>query len=229
MGGRIREYCVKFAVTVLVAAMRCLLFVAILGRSKHQTPGCPPENCVKSASATAYSPPLPTPENFLTAGPATVPSHQNSPDGHQQGYQRRQWSRSEIFSAISTAATFAGSAFTAGALIAAILAVNEARRQADTAQQALIAVDRPWIKVIGVSNVRLEIDKFGIRLATMIDVKNIGRSPAPQTWIATKLITHRSIIDEGIEADLICSEMYEHRFDLRQILVFRDEEYRFFH
>jgi hypothetical protein len=202
---RLKGRYVRLAMAVLVAAIGCLLVLARRDRSCQQAPGRPPERGIKNASAANHGDQPPTPKH-PGAPTAVIIGNQYPGDSDQQRTQRRKWRRSEILSAISAIAALAGSTFAVVALVAAWQAVSEARRQADIAQEALIIVDRPWIRVVGLSDVRLEVREHGAALTTKIKVKNIGRSPAQRTLAITRLITQRSIDDEAQEAVFLCRQ-----------------------
>ena len=74
------------------------------------------------------------------------------------------------------ALVFAGAAF-----VASYGALRETRRQADIAQDALITIDRPWLKVIGLENTPIDVRAGYAWTFANIEVKNIGRSPAQHT------------------------------------------------
>ena len=68
---------------------------------------------------------------------------------------------------------------------------DEAGRQVGIAAQALVATDRPWIKIISVSDPKLEIStQYGyVSFGITVKVSNVGRSPAGSVTIDSKLLT----------------------------------------
>lgn len=101
--------------------------------------------------------------------------------------------------------------------------MEAAQEQARVAREALVAADRPWIKVIGLSEPRLDIKTDNVFFNARLDVKNIGRSPAPRTSVRTKLLPDAIPKDEAGEAETLCREAVARRIPWREISVFPDD------
>ena len=115
--------------------------------------------------------------------------------------------------ATGTAAWYAYGAFT------------QAQRQADTAQQALIASDRPWLMLTDVKPVSLSSDdKFGVSFWVNMVAKNVGHSPAQNVSVSARLLI---VENSGPRLDVamhaICREARESRVVIPGQVVFPDQ------
>ena len=213
----------RFKRAMWLAAIAYLSLLAGRRWSGKQTPSRPPKCRVDDASATDYGAPPPTPEHPHPATLTAASGHEHSSDSNQHRPEGRKWGRGEIIGAVSAAATLAGSAFAAGALVAALEAVSETRRQANVAQAALVNADRPWIKVVGVSVISLKISSVGAALTSKINIRNVGRSPAEYTSVRSELVANSNIIDDANEAVFLCRRAAKAERPLDDRLVFPDE------
>lgn len=102
-------------------------------------------------------------------------------------------------------------------------AFTEARRQADTAQEALIAADRPWIKVVGLSDVHVNVGVGAVVVFARVAVKNIGRSPAQHTYLDTALLADSSLDEQNARAALVCRDAEKAGYPPQEQLVFPDD------
>jgi hypothetical protein len=102
---------------------------------------------------------------------------------HHRRWEKGYWVASVLLSAVITGGALASAAYAWNALQASRDAVREAHvqavqatRQADIAQEQMLAAIRPWISPSIEIN-GLEIKKTGINLHLTIVVKNTGRVP----------------------------------------------------
>jgi len=139
--------------------------------------------------------------------------------------QRRKWVRSEKINAFAAIGQVLSALFAAFVVIVSWQGANEARRQADVAQQALIAAERPWVKVVGLSDVRVTVREDMVSFFAKINVTNIGRSPAQGTFVRTRLLANASI-DEGAQAaNALCRDFIEGKYySPTYELIFPDED-----
>jgi hypothetical protein len=83
-------------------------------------------------------------------------------------------------------------------------AALQAHRQADIAQDALVASSRPWIKVTDAHLVGIQIINAEMFISIEVDIENIGHSPATQTYPAiVKAITSDHTLPNAQDA---CAE-----------------------
>jgi hypothetical protein len=93
-------------------------------------------------------------------------------------------------------------------------AVKEARRQANAAEDALIAADRPWIEVVSLSVHRVDMMGFGdeatsaavksIAVEATATIKNIGRSPAQRVFVLMEPVPHSRYDDLTPRVSALC-------------------------
>lgn len=113
-----------------------------------------------------------------------------------------------VFATIGTlaAAGFAAGAYNAAvqSVVAAEKAVVETRRQADTAQEQLVASTRPWIKVASVANPHVDVLEDSVLIALTAEIANLGQSPAQGAFINTKLLPNSITPDETAAVAALC-------------------------
>jgi len=149
-------------------------------------------------------------------------SHHASSDQEHQRAERFYWRVNSITAAVATGAAIAAAVFAAGAYNASWQGVAEARRQADIARAALITGDRPWIRVIGLSNVHLHISVDHVTLSFNVDLKNVGRSPAKEVFVDTTLLADGGFTEHADHAASICKNARANGYDPAKGLIFPD-------
>ncbi|MBN9561760.1 MAG: hypothetical protein J0H14_13675 [Alphaproteobacteria bacterium] len=103
--------------------------------------------------------------------------------------EERNWSRQTGLGVATAIAAIVASGAAIFALQASRQAVKEAHVQAETAQAAFVAQERPWIMLADVKPASLDSDdKGGVMFWVNISVKNIGHSPAQDVWVSGKLV-----------------------------------------
>jgi len=182
-------------------------------------------------------------KKFHTTNHARNPSNWEQPSGafvptHQEGWHpkeeqhRRQERRYWLTSVLLTFAVAIGAGLSAMYAYNAVKAGQDqaqaARDQTYIAENALIAANRPWIKVTGLEIVRLEIRTDSVIVTANVGVKNVGASPAPRTFIRTKLLPEGSVTDGGLQAEATCQEAVANGFPPFEALVFPNEAHAFF-
>lgn len=83
-------------------------------------------------------------------------------------------------------------------------AVTETRRQANTAQEQLVASTRPWIKVEGFELSDLRLDEITLSIWVKITIKNIGQAPAESVFVSPNLILPHLEVDRAAETVDLC-------------------------
>lgn len=216
----------RLVLGVLVAGVA---FMVGRGRSErrgpgHQGPGAPPQgHAEQHAAADDAHAGAAVEQPVILARPAAL-AHGISGDDEHQREERRYWRRSIVISKVATAVTAGGLVFAGLAFIAGYRAMIETRRQADTAQEALIAADRPWIKVLELSGPRIEVRDNAVFLRAGLKVKNIGRSPAQHAFIRTKLSPDGSVMDDARETEMLCRNAAARGIPPFETLIFPDDE-----
>lgn len=109
-------------------------------------------------------------------------------------------------------------------LVVSQRAGEETRRQADIAQEALIASSRPWIMLTDVKPSSLASDdEAGISFQINLSVKNVGHSPAQNVSVSSRLL----IIDFDPPADQamvsVCQDAREGPFVIPGQVLFPDQ------
>lgn len=203
----------RLALGVLAAAAGALAVMAKRGPSRDHRPPrdsverpCEPER--GGGPASVQQPPRPA---LHAADGGAVPG-----DTHHQREEREYWRRSLAASWVAAGAALVAVLFAAGAY-------NETRRQADTAQEALIAADRPWIKINKLSRVRIDVDDHVVWVSADVQVKNIGRSPAQHTYLKTTLLSDSSLTEQTAEAENLCRRSAASGYSVDERLVFPDD------
>ncbi len=149
----------------------------------------------------------------------------------EEKHRRREWRywRFSILLSVAIAVGAGLSAFYAyKAVEAAQAQAQAARDQTYIAENALIAANRPWIKVTTLEISRVEVKTDSVIVAANIGVKNVGASPAARTFIRTKLLPDGSIIDTGREAEAMCQKTVADGYPPFEALVFPNEPHNFF-
>ena len=201
----------------VLAAAGWLAFMAKRGLSRGQPPE--PRDCPDEHACTAKHGSEPAGHDQpLRAAPLPSPDERQyaSDERHKRG-ERIYWRVTGAASVVATIAAGAAAWFAYGAF-------TETRRQADTAQEALIAADRPWIKVLGLSAPEVEIRDGGVFLNARLSVKNIGRSPAQHTHVRARLQADGSAIDEARDAEAFCREAAVRGIPFVESLIFPDDD-----
>jgi len=206
---------VRIALGVLVAAAG-LAFIAKLGPSRERAPeprdrgnqhAGPPEH---GSEPPGGSQPLRFPSR------ANTDQHADAGDERHKRGERVYWWVTGTTSVSATIAAAAAAWFANGAF-------TETRRQADTAQQALVAADRPWIKVVDFTAHGIKVEEKVVWAHATIQVKNIGRSPAQHTFVRVKLIPDPSMLEEPDEAVRLCREAEDEPRWWANRLIFPDD------
>jgi hypothetical protein len=129
-----------------------------------------------------------------------------------------------VISGVTTAAAIIATVFAAGAYFASWESVAEARRQANIAQAAYIAADRPWIKVAQPPRVRLDVRDGIVWFRTDVEVQNIGRSPAQHTCFHTELLPDASLDEQAAAAENLCQRAAAAGYPSDERLVFPNDQ-----
>lgn len=99
----------------------------------------------------------------------------------EEKHRRREW-RYWCFSILLSVAVAVGAGLSAFYAYKAVEAgqaqAQAARDQTYIAENALVAANRPWIKVTGLEISRIEVKTDSVIVAANIGVKNVGASPA---------------------------------------------------
>jgi hypothetical protein len=85
------------------------------------------------------------------------------------------------------------------------------QEQARTAQAALIASDRPWIEVVGLSIVELQFGQWGVSASMEIRTKNTGRSPALRAFVDAEIVVDTNDNEVGDHAAAMCDRAARNR------------------
>lgn len=213
---------------LLGAASFLVATVRLIGLGRRR-PHDPTQEYIKAGNAdkSGYEPC--EQERSKQAAPHHDANNRSSPgDERQQRYERRYWIITSITSVAATFATVVAAGFAIGAYNASWQAVEVARNQTLIAESALIASNRPWVKITDLTVVRLDVDRDFVSLSANVAVKNVGASPAPRTFIRTKLFPDGSVIDEGREAEAMCRETVASGYPPFEALVFPNEAHDFF-
>ncbi len=138
-----------------------------------------------------------TPPDEAAPAPAAAQDGRDTPKG------RVNWTREQRLALWANVASFVsvGAALAAFVLLVQTLhitqntlavsqrAAEETQRQADIAQDALIAGNRPWVMLTDVKPVNLVSDnEFGVDFRVSISVKNVGHSPAQNVSVSGRLL-----------------------------------------
>jgi hypothetical protein len=115
--------------------------------------------------------------------PVVVPRQPASPDHlasdeEHKAEERDYWRRSLNVSIWATVIAFGGWVLAFAVFHATWQAMETTQEQARVAQAALIASDRPWLKIKSVSVSEVSVDRLGTTIRLSVKAKNIGRSPA---------------------------------------------------
>jgi hypothetical protein len=126
--------------------------------------------------------------------------------------------------AVSAAATVAAAGFAYGAYTAALDAVAETRRQADIAQDALVASTRARLKLTSIKDVRvgpLEVGGVSVPLLSVAAAyKNFGQSPAQNIFLFMRVF----VIGTGPSPRETCERQKAKASDHSFEIVFPQEE-----
>jgi hypothetical protein len=107
--------------------------------------------------------------------------YEHSTDGQHRTAEQYNWRRQNMLTFFTTVA----------AIFAAVFAFKtfiQAKRQADIAQNALIASSRPWVRTIDATVTKLEVQKDQVFAWVDFSYKAIGPSPATAVMISPKLL-----------------------------------------
>lgn len=127
---------------------------------------------------------------------------------------------------LATVGTLAAAGFAAGAYNAAVQSVAETRRQADTAQEQLVASTRARLKITSIKDMRVgpvEVAGTGVSL-TMLSVvaayKNFGQSPAQNIFLFMRVF----VIGTGPSPRETCERQKAKASDHSLEIVFPQDE-----
>jgi hypothetical protein len=142
-------------------------------------------------------------------------------DASDERHKRRECWYWAVTGAMSVAAAIA----TGTAAWYAYGAFTQAQRQADTAQQALIASDRPWLMLTDVNPASLSSDdEFGVSFWVNMVAKNVGHSPAQNVSVSARLlIVENSGPRPDVAMHAICREARESPIVIPGQVVFPDQ------
>lgn len=119
-------------------------------------------------------------------------------------------------------AGFATGAAVIGAIFA-YFALKASMEQATTAQKALIAADRPWLKVTDLSHITVDVEREFVLFVPVVKVKNIGHSPAQHIYVDALAISDSSIGEQNSGAVDICREAASATHPAAENLIFPDD------
>jgi hypothetical protein len=167
---------------------------------------------------TAVMNPPSTLEHPVGDTPAAASESQRPDDNHQRsGRRKRDWI--EKINAWAPVFQIATVPVAVLAVIVSWLQANEAsrqadeaRRQADIAQEALVVADRPWVKVVGLSDVSIRVEEHVVTLFAKVNVTNTGRSPAQETFLKTKLLANADLDESTQAANALCRDFIEGKY-----------------
>jgi hypothetical protein len=100
----------------------------------------------------------------------------------------------------------------------------EVQRQTNTAQQQFEAMDRPWVVVTGpdISFDGPVVYNDGVTLPVVFSPRNVGRSPAQNIWIESKIVPGIMGTDVSEERNKLCEAASKHDQIGRYFLIPKD-------
>ncbi len=177
----------------VLAAVGALAVMAGGGRSErhgpgHKGPSSPPRGAAHQHRSPAGVHHGAAQEQGVAVARPTSPHHGGFDDDEHKREERRYWKRNYLAAVIGAAATAASFLFAGLAFVGTWRAMLETQREANIAQEALIAADRPWLEAVGLSVNHMEINPIRVSLDLTVRIKNIGRAPAQRAVALTEAI-----------------------------------------
>lgn len=201
----------RLLVAAVAAGAGLIAYMADRSRSHSRRPPQPGNQDNSGGDAAAYGrkpaadeqPCRPT-QQSLDSGSEARERERDARDAKHQLAERRFWVLGLVVSIAATAATGFAAWFAYGAYEAALKSVVETRRQADIAQQTLVATTRARLKLTAISDARvtrgseIPLAWFTFKPA----FKNFGQTPAQNITFSAHVFVIGT--GEGLPARAIC-------------------------
>ena len=146
----------------------------------------------------------------------------NPEESRHHRIERRYWLATALLTFIAVCGTIATVMLSISSLNESKRTTAEVARQANIASQTLIASNRPWIAISGLTADYLDITKDEVRLTVEVEFQNVGHAPAQQIDVVAKIVSFGEFSDIEAQRKFCTSEDNKRHGKFIEGVVFPD-------